>query len=67
MMNVYELTKVHQWPAFSITGVRYIMSDSVCTYLGLNSSETTERANIKLGTIDHHLELSVIRVMVTSP
>ena len=38
--------------------------DYVWTYVRFNSSETTGRTKIKFGTIDHHLAVSVIKLLV---
>ena len=44
-----------------------IKRDSLCVFVCLNSFETARRTDIKLGTIDHHQELSLLRGLVTSP
>ena len=36
------------------------------TYVRFNAGETTGRTNIKLGMIDHHPGVSVIRGLMTS-
>ena len=45
---------------------KLIYNAQFCLWTCFNSSETAIGTSIKLGMIDHHPEVSVIRVLVTS-
>ena len=57
-----DTTKLQNRQTFEFLVSTHVKSDCVCTYLCFNFSKTTGLTNIKLGTIDHHLWVSVIRI-----
>ena len=44
----------------------WILEAEFCLYVGIYTLKTTGRANVKLGTIDHHPGVSVLRGFLTS-